>query len=280
MESPRILLAGCGDIGLRLAELLKASDTNWQISALRRNIDALPAWLSAIKADLSQPVSELPEFDYLVVTMTPGNFDEESYRQAYVEGTRNLLQALPSRPKMVLWVSSTGVYGQSDGEWVDELSETQPKGFSGQVMLEAEQLIRQHSPDNCVVRFSGIYGPGRNFLLNQVREGKGVPDRPIQWTNRIHADDCAGVLAHLLHQHLKGQSLESLYLATDCASVSRQEVEAWLAEQLSVSLKRESQQRLVRGNRRCSNQRLLDSGYRFKYRDYKAGYGSLLAEQA
>jgi hypothetical protein len=75
-----------------------------------------------------------------------------------------------------------------------------------------------------------------------------------------------------------GKALETLYLATDCAPVTQHELRGWLAEQLNVELIDEIvEQKAIR---RCSNQRLLDSGYEFLYPSYKVGYKVLIAERS
>jgi nucleoside-diphosphate-sugar epimerase len=127
------------------------------------------------------------------------------------------------------------------------------------------------------VRFSGIYGPGRTRMLDQIIAGKGRPAQPQQWSNRIYSEDCAGVLAHLVRAFDAGKALETLYIATDCAPVTQHDLRIWLAQQLDVELEDEIvEQKAIR---RCSNQRLLDSGYEFLYPSYKEGYQSLIDAQ-
>jgi len=125
-----------------------------------------------------------------------------------------------------------------------------------------------------IVRFSGIYGPGRTRMLDQIVAGKGRPAQPQQWSNRIYSEDCAGVLAHLVREFGAGKALESVYIATDSAPVTQHDLRIWLAQQLDVELQDEIvEQKAIR---RCSNQRLLDSGYQFLYPSYKEGYQSLI----
>src|SRR5256886_16983899 len=81
-------------------------------------------------------------------------------RAVYVDGLRNVLSRLRA-PRRFLYVSSTSVYGQRDGEEVDETSATEPVEESGRVVLEAESVLRSVCPEAVVLRFAGIYGPGR-----------------------------------------------------------------------------------------------------------------------
>jgi nucleoside-diphosphate-sugar epimerase len=127
------------------------------------------------------------------------------------------------------------------------------------------------------VRFSGIYGSGRTRMLDQIKAGKGRPAQPEQWSNRIHSDDCAGVLAHLVELFGRGETLESIYLGTDKEPVTQHDMRRWMASQMQVQLTEE----IVVQNaiRRCSNRRLLESGYEFIYPGYREGYLALMEER-
>jgi len=117
------------------------------------------------------------------------------------------------KPKLVIWVSSTSVYGNNQGDWVDEASPTHPISFSGKLLLEAEQQIQSLPCAHSIVRFSGIYGPGRTRILSQIKAGVGRAAKPEQWSNRIHSEDCAGVLAHLIERFAQNRPIEPLYTA-------------------------------------------------------------------
>lgn len=272
----RILIAGCGDVGSALGlELIAAGHF---VQGLRRTINQLPAGIHGIAADLTDPTTlagRLPACDILLYSAAASQHDEAGYRAAYVEGLRNVLEALPARPRHLFFTSSSGVYHQADDGWVDELSPVQPERFSGKVMLEAERLAHDSGMAATVVRFSGIYGPGRNHLINQVRSGVAAPASPVHYSNRIHRDDCAGILAHLVDRALRGESLEPLYLASDDEPAPLHEVMEWLAQQLGIEIRA---RRPIRrgGSKRCSNARLKASGYRFRYPDFRAGYGAIL----
>jgi nucleoside-diphosphate-sugar epimerase len=185
------------------------------------------------------------------------------------------LRAQARKPKLIVFVSSTAVYNQMDGSWVDEDSPVEPESYSGKRLLEAEQIIRTSGFTNVVVRFSGIYGPGRNRLIEQVRQGRA--SKSPHFTNRIHADDCAGVIAHLLELRHQNIPLASVYLATDSAPTPMIEVVTWLAKQLGVSDFLSEDAINERGNKRCSNQQLLASGFTFRYPGFKNGYSAMLA---
>jgi nucleoside-diphosphate-sugar epimerase len=273
----KILFIGCGDIAQRTAALLGDSHDCF---GLRRNPQQLPASIVPIAGDVTdtqQLQSVVAQgFDIWIATLTPPEFSEQGYRDSYLAAANSILDvALQTQksPQLILWISSTSVYGDCAGTWVDESTTPVPEKFSGKILLQAEQVIQQ-IPCSSIVRFSGIYGRGRSRLINQVLEGKGRPEYPEQWSNRIHSDDCAGVLAHLVERFVAGRGLEQIYLASDCQPVTQHRLRKWLAEQLSVDLFEE-----LAGSpatRRCGNQRLLDSGYCFKYPSYREGYLELL----
>ena len=277
----RILIAGCGDIGTSLGSRL--AEAGHQVWGLRRGARVLPEPIRPLSADVTEPssLSDLPDgLDAVFYTVTPGGRDRAAYERAYVLGFANLLAALesaPSPPGRLFYVSSTSVYGQDDGSWVDEDSKTQPTTFSGRAVLAGERLAGASRIDAVVVRFAGIYGPRRTRLLEQVRGGATYAEGPPQFTNRIHRDDCVAVLAHLLAV----SDPAGCYLGVDDAPVPQCEVVEWLAEQLSAPApRRVSADRLSRraGSKRCSNARLRASGFVFSYPTYKAGYRALLAD--
>jgi nucleoside-diphosphate-sugar epimerase len=283
MSGPSVLIAGCGDIGSRLATRLRAQD--WLVHGLRRTISQLPQGVVGVQGDLFE--ARKPEqwptaaLDYLIYCATPSQRDEEGYRKAYVEGLRHVLswtEQQGQRPRRVFFVSSSGVYGQQDGEWVDEKSVTEPASFSGRVMLEAEQLALESGLPATAVRLTGIYGPGRSDLSSRVRQGQSVRIDPPVYANRIHAEDAAGLLAHLLEADDRGVVLESCYLGVDNDPAALADVVAWMREYLGVTeWSEEASMRRV-GSKRCSNARARALGWEPMYPDYRAGYAALLGQ--
>lgn len=282
---PSVVIAGCGDVGSRLA--LQLGHAGWQVYGLRRDVAALPAGVLPLAADLGEVEcpAQWPATapDYLVYCATPTSSDESAYRAIYVDGLRHVLGWLRQRgqrPRRLLFVSSTGVYGQQDGEWVDEGAPCQPPGYSGQVLLEAEGVALACGWPASVVRLAGIYGPGRRWLLSQVRAGYRVSSEPPLYGNRIHADDAAGLLACLLQADARGVALEAVYLGVDDEPAPLHEVIAWLRGQLGVShWAAESTVRRA-GSKRCSNARARALGWVPRYPSYREGYVALLESVA
>ncbi|MFT4997541.1 MAG: nucleoside-diphosphate-sugar epimerase [Chitinophagales bacterium] len=271
----KLLLVGCGDIATQLGHRMLAH--GYAITAIRRNIALLPAEFEGISADVTKPESlstlAKMDFDAVVITLTPSARSEEGYMQSYYQGTKNILAALQHNSNaLLLFASSTSVYHQADGSWVDETSPTNPEGYSGQVMLKTEKLLVDSKNSSINVRFGGIYRTGQEVFLNQVRAGAVAPPQEY-YSNRIHSNDCAGVLEHLIMCYESGQSLAECYMAVDCEPAPLAEVVAWLRDQLADGAIKDGDELKRRaGSKRCSNRRLLELGYKFKYPSYREGY--------
>ena len=277
MNKLRILIAGCGDVGSALGVTLATQGHH--VFGLRRTINQLPDCIHAISADLADKdtLSDLPDIDILVYCAAATGRSERAYQQAYIDGFNNIYHALPQQPKHLFFTSSTGVYGQHQHEWVDEQSPTEPEQPSGQIMRQAELSVLEKG-DATVVRFSGIYGPGRNHLIERVKSGN-VAREDLHYSNRIHRDDCAGVLAHLIQRVNDNKPVDTLYLASDLSPTPIREITVWLAEQLGIETTQAVEIRRG-GSKRCNSQRLQASGYQFLYPDYKTGFALGVTQEA
>jgi nucleoside-diphosphate-sugar epimerase len=275
-----VLIAGCGYVGTELAIRLRdASHTPW---CIRRSIEKLPDGVEPLGGDLTKPdaIPALPgSIDRVVYCAGAGGFDEAKYRAAYVDGPKNVLAALAkagATPSRIIFTSSTGVYHQSDGEWVDENMPTNPDSFSGQAMLEGERIIQDSGVDAYAIRFGGIYGPGRDRLIRSVRDGNTTMPPSASYLNLIHRDDCARALDHLLFS----DATPGVYIGVDDEPVDRRELYAWIADTLGVerptpSSESEASARTARSNKRCSNARLKESRFEFEYPTFREGLQGL-----
>lgn len=283
MKQLKVLLVGCGDIGTYLGQQLTAQ--GHEVTGVRRTPPA-DAPFNMVSADLLKPESLAAlkgDYDFVVYTATPSESTPEAYDATYVQGLQHLMNAIAPPKERLLLVSSTGVYHQSKGEWVDETSDTAPARFSGKTLLKSEALALQQWPNTTVVRFSGIYGPGRVRLIKKVQQGCEVLDNPPVYTNRIHRDDCAGVLSFLMTKQQEGVVLNSVYIGTDHEPATNKEVLDFVASELNLPLPVRTQPEdvaAVKQNKRCKNQSLIDLGYQFKYPSYKEGYGEMIAALA
>lgn len=277
--SERILLAGCGDLGRRVAQRLLARGD--EVYALRRRPDAEAGdgihWL---RGDLADPASlrGLPRgVARLVYLPAPAERGEAAYRALFVDGARYLLDALDGGSlRRVLFVSSSAVYGEHGGAWVDEATPADPPGFNGRVLLEAERRLAQRAPA-VVLRLAGLYGPGRLQLVERLRTGQArVPRAVPHWANRIHVDDAAAAIVHLLDL----PDAQPLYLGVDDAPLRLDALYDHLAALLGVPPPPDGLAPAGVGSKRLSNARLRASGFAPRWPDARAGYSALLASTA
>ncbi len=272
----RVLIAGCGDVGTALGRRLAGrGDT---VFGLRRSaFDGGPG-ITPLQGDLTRPdtLAGLPAgLDQVVYAAAADDRTEGAYEAAYPGGLSNLVAVLAARGESLqrlIFVSSTAVYAQQDGERVDETSVTLPGHFTGRNQLAAEAVAADAPWPAMAVRFGGIYGPGRRWLLARVERGEAC--KPGLYTNRIHRDDCAGVLAHLLAL----DAPQPVYVAVDDAPAPQCEVMDWLARRLGGPAPPRTGDGAI-GGKRCDNRRLKASGYAFIHPDYRAGYGAMLAHE-
>ena len=274
------LIVGCGDVGSRLVTQLMAK--GWHVSGLRRSIAQLPVGVTPIAADITQPAvpgawpAQSP--DYLVYSVAASQHDEAGYQAAYVDGLRHVLHWLASRgqrPRRLLFVSSTSVYGQSGGVWVDETDVTEPTAYTGRTLLQAEALAQASGIPATCVRLTGLYGPGRERMLNQVRQGCRVASEPPLYGNRIHVDDAAGLLAFLLQADADGKALQPCYLGVDDEPAPLHEVVGWLRERLGVEADPEGAWLQRSASKRCSNARARALGWVPQYATYREGFEAM-----
>ena len=276
----RVLIAGCGGIGCQLGQLL--AEDGHEVFGLRRDISKVPESITPIQADLATPAKNLPaHIDYVFYTASAGKYKDPAYYLAYVSGVKHILKGLVNQNiKRFFFVSSTSVFGQSDGEIVNEKSPTSDSNFSTKRLLEGEQLALSSQFPSTVIRFGGIYGPGRTHLIDLVMQGKAHCMDGL-WSNRIHSEDCVGILKHLMQLNENdANQVEDLYIGVDSQPTQLCEVYDWLAEQLSVPdvehIEPKETSRQMRSNKRISNKKILESGYEFVYPDYQSGYIGLL----
>lgn len=274
------LLLGYGDIADRVAQRL--SDQNKQVTGACRTPENKPVRkgvrLVAANLNNEQELYQLfqQKWDNVVITLTPEKDAEDKYHQGYVVPCRHLQQVLSQQVHQphIIYISSTGVYAQRGGEWIDENSATEPTSDSGKALLQAESIIDALPGQTSILRCSGIYGDGRDFLLRQLSQGN-VQLRD-HWTNRIHQDDVAGFIVHLL---TRVSQPKPIYLVNDDEPVKQYEVYQWLAQQTGMEAAGNIDKNIgSRGSKRCLNKGLKDSGYPLQYSSFREGYASIIQQ--
>ena len=285
-STKRVLIAGCGDLGLRVAQLLAIEHSTNLSWGLRRqpNLDSthdIPSF-TWIAADLTQPdtLRDLPkDITHVLYTAAPNARTEADYRAVYREGLERLVLAVaaPSLQR-VLFVSSTAVYGAHGAQWIDEDTPTAPKSFNGRVLLETEQwLYKQNTQfETLSLRLSGIYGPGRSYLLERLRTGQATaPMTESHWVNRIHIEDAAAAVVHLMNL----PNPKPIYLVTDSTPLPMRVLYDALAKLVGGPTPPAGDAPASIGSKRLSNARLRDSGFTLKWPDSREGHAALMSEK-
>lgn len=275
----RVLVAGLGDVGGRAAAQLVAR--GHEVIGVRRSQAPGPDGVTMVAGDLTDErlVARLPgQFDRVLITVSADGRDPALYRTAYIEGPVTLLAGLAGRGDpvdRVVFTSSSAVYGQRDGEWVDETSPTDPSSATGRVLVEAEHAIADGPYPATALRLTGIYGPGRTRLMDRVRSGEAVVGTTPVWTNRIHAADAAAACVLLLEL---GADAPAVVIGTDDEPTERATVYRWLAEQMGVPGPQVDDERAPdRGSKRCRNSLLRSLGWTPAHPSFREGYAELLA---
>jgi nucleoside-diphosphate-sugar epimerase len=271
---PRILIAGCGYVGQATANLFHSA--GWDVEgwvASGRSATAL--------SGKPYPISQIDISNRDLVKNQPGVFDAvihcassrgggvDDYQKIYLNGARNLLDRFAEA--RILFTSSTSVYGQRDGSWVTEESETRPARETGRILLETERLVLGRK--GMVIRLAGIYGPGRSALLSKFLAGTAIIDPETdRFVNQVHRDDVVSASFHLLTQDAKGTPILNV---VDDEPMLQSDCYRWLADRLNRPLpptaKLTTQRKRGDSNKRVSNSKLRDLDWAPLYPTFAEG---------
>jgi nucleoside-diphosphate-sugar epimerase len=283
----RVLIVGCGYVGQIAGERL--ARLGHEVFGMQRSASGSPALRAAgiipVVADVTriEQMQKLPgPFDWVVNTVSSTRGGPEEYRAVYLEGTRNLIETLPSGGlRKYVYTSSTSVYGQSDGSIVDEQSPTEPAAETTRILLQTEALLldaaRTKNLPAVILRASGIYGPGRGHLFQQYLRNEAVNTGRL--INMIHRDDLAGIIISALE---KGRPAE-IYNANDDEPVEQSDFFAWLSEKLQRPMPPSGSAEAIsrkRGltNKRVSNRKIkTELGCQLQYPTFREGYSAEIA---
>jgi nucleoside-diphosphate-sugar epimerase len=289
MGQATTLIVGCGYLGRRVGRLL--SDRGERVVGTTRRADRaaeLAAWgVEAVVADVLDPdsMAHLPAADRALYCVGFDRSAGSSIRSVYVDGLRHALGRLRGRVGKLVHVSSTGVYGRDDGGWVVEDSPVDPRSESGRACLEAEGVVRSQDVDGAppatILRYSGLYGPGRILRREALLRGEPIAGDPGKYLNLIHIDDAAAAAVVALDRGSPG----GLYLASDDRPAPRSEFYALAAESLGAPAPRFEPHRpgspgagRDESNKRVSNRRIrAELGLRLIHPDITSGVPAAIA---
>jgi len=288
----RLVIFGAGYVGSAVAR--EAVKLGLLVTALTRN----PARVSELAADGCEVVidelasdawhKKIPGgADYMLDCVSSGGGGIEGYLRSYVEGMQSILAWAGAFGGVgtLLYTSSTSVYPQSGGARVDEAASTDGAGDTARILLKAEALLREASPETLcrwfIFRLAGIYGPERHHLLDQLRAGETeFSGRGEHRLNLIHRDDIVAAIFSAFAAPPE-QANQIFNLADDVAA-PKSDVVNWLAARLGCAAPRFTGasvviRRPVTPDRVIANDKIKAAlGWCPRYPDFRAGYDALL----
>jgi nucleoside-diphosphate-sugar epimerase len=273
------LILGCGYLGRRVAGRWRAM--GHEVHGLVRHAEhahqIAAEGIRPIVADVTEPATlrALPPAETVLYCVGYDPVGEKSRREVHVEGLRNVLDSLSPATRRVIFISSTGVYGEAGGGWIDEDSPCRPAREAAQALLAAENQLAAHPFGKLaiVLRLAGLYGPGRLPQSAEIRSGRPLAVPVRCWVNLIHVEDAASVvLAAEACPHPP-----RTYLVSDGHPVERREYLGRMAELLGAPPPTFCQSEAASpgrgaGQKRVRNTRMLEElGVRLLYPTYREG---------
>ena len=275
----KALIIGCGYLGSKVAKIWQQRDQH--VAVVTRSQDNANHFCELgyqpIMADITdaESLSKIPT-DTNVVLFSVG-FDRSRYsniRQVYVDGLKNVLDRLRGSDCHFVYISSTGVFGDCAGQWIDETTSAEPIRPGGQACLDAEQLVIERLENYTILRLAGIYGPGRIPRLKAIKDQAWNELGQSGHINLIHVDDAAEIVALMVDKKILGE----MFLVSDGQPVDRQKFYEFIADQVGTSPINWTVETKVDVSRRSaadkkvSNRKLLEhTHYRFQFPDFQSG---------
>jgi nucleoside-diphosphate-sugar epimerase len=270
---------GCGYLGERVGQcLVERGERVFGTvrSAVRAGqLDHLG--IEPLIADVVQPESlnALPSTERILYCVGFDRSADIDRRAVSIDGLKNLLDRAPRAVRRIVFASSTSVYGRTQGQWATEDSPTNPVEESGKICKEAEETLRswgdQAGSPHVVLRFSGLYGPGRVIGRAVLERGDRITGNPDGFLNLVHIDDAARAAVAALDKADRG----SLFLVSDDRPVERREYYTLAARLLNAPPPRFEPPSLDDRdipNRRISNHKMREVlGVRLAYPDITTG---------
>jgi len=284
-----VIIFGCGYVGSELARVCLTK--GWQVSAFTRNLQTadnlvqMGAEVHTGNLDSDSWWKEIPCcFDYVVNTVGAASPTVEGYEQSYLHGMQSILGWIEKGGKplqSLIFTSSSSVYPQTDGSLVKENSSTNGVSARGQILLAAEREclsgVPQFSFPRKVIRFSGLYGPGRHLLVDKIRRGEPMGGSPGRYLNLLHRDDAVSSILSVL----SSADGSEVFNACDEQHATRGQIAKWVARRLGVQEPKFTGIGSDRGaNRRVDSSKLRKTfNWAPKFPDFQSGYEDFLARE-
>lgn len=286
------LIFGCGYLGSRVARRWR--DAGDRVTIVTRSTERATKFerdgYRAVVADITRPAAlqDLPSADTVLFAV---GYDRSAastatIEQVYAGGLRNVLAALPHNIGRLIYISTTGVYGPADGDWVDEATPPDPRREGGRASLAAEQVLAAHplGARSLILRLAGIYGPDRIPFIEELRSGESIPATTSGYLNLIHVDDAAEVAVAAATSDLR-ENGPRIYCVSDGHPVERGEYYSEVARQIGAAPPRfvdpepqSPRAERAASSRRVRNDRLLaELRVSLAYPNYRAGLVAILS---
>lgn len=276
---PRVLIAGCGYVGAVAADLFQ--EHGWEVegwTASAESARALRHKRFPIRAvditDRSAIAGTTSDYAAIIQSVSSRGGAADAYREVYQFGAENLIAAFPDVP--LLFISSTSVYGQANGEWVTELSAANPLRETGRVLRETEEFVLAQG--GSVARLAGIYGPGRSALLRTFLDGAGTLTNGDRFINQVHRDDIASALFLLVQRQLAtvSETIEPrIFNVSDNHPLTELECYQWLSAHyqrpMPAAAIKPTERKRGNTNKRVSSEKLHRLGWRPRFPDFPTG---------
>lgn len=281
-----LLVVGCGYLGMRA--LSSASNQGWKVYGTSRKLEKKPDIESFggefIEFDITRPETcqNLPPASAWLWCPAFDRSQGLAVQEVVTDGLIRTLNLAPTKPERLLFVSTTSVYHQSNGQWVDELSPTKPATESGQAHLRAEQFLTNWADSTnsiaITLRLSGLYGPGRWIRRASLEKGEPIACDPQTYLNLLHIDDAtSGCMAAL--SSVSALTGHHLYCLTDDRPITRGEFYQISARLLNAPEPSfiNNDQKDFSGNKKVSNSRFKSTfHWQPMFPDISTGLKSIL----
>jgi nucleoside-diphosphate-sugar epimerase len=282
----KITILGCGYLGTAIAK--KCLSVGWEVTALTRNMDtAKKLEAMGVKkvvickiADSSWHEQVPPVQDYVVNCVGAANRSLDGYRDSYLAGQKSAIEWMKNGSvQAYLFTSSTSVYPQANGEWVDENSSNVGCSERATILLDAERVsfpAKNISTRSYILRLAGIYGPGRHVLINKMKSGENYDGNSSRILNLIHRDDAVDAILSCLRSDNK--STGGVYNVTDDTASTRGEITDWLSKKLNLDRPKYLENDSIgTANRKVSNRKIVNEiDWNPNFPSYREGYESIL----
>lgn len=294
----KVFIFGCGYLGMRLADALM--NAGYEVGALTKNQTVAKELkakgiheviVNRLESDSWHSLVGVGYTKIINCVSSAGN-GLSGYESSYYEGQASIIKWAKSQSiKTFVYTSSTSIYPENSGALVSEnpLTDEAIHSETAQVLRRAENLIEKnqcHFDNYFILRLSGIYGPERHYLLNQIQSSNVIAGSGNYFMNMIHVDDIVSVIMVMIEA--KDAIASGIYNLSDDTPTQKEVVVEWLANELGLAVptfdkdllsQRNASRKTRTKNRRIANTKIKEAlGFDLEYPSYKEGYSQIISQ--